>query len=160
MAGTAAAHTDIAKVDPDRGEELASAPEKVTITFAGEIRSGILSFQVTDGCGKDRALRATAQGRTLTIFTSDGDPGLWIPDARVVSDDGHETRAQYAFVVTGDAACPDAQAQKPSPATPTLTADEPKESSGSPLRLPLLFATGALLIAGLVVVARSGGKKS
>lgn len=106
-AGPAAAHAVLESSDPENGAELKVAPKQITLTFSERVRPVRKSFSLTDDAGD--ALRLTqppaATSRTVVTTMPAGlEPGFYLFDFRVISEDNHPVHGSVAFNLTGKSA--------------------------------------------------------
>lgn len=100
-AGPAAAHDELLSSTPSAGDRLATAPERVSLTFSGEVLTTGAAVIVVDAEGHDWVVaEPEIVGSTVTAVLDDG-----MPDAgfeirwRVVSSDGHPISGFVPFTV-------------------------------------------------------------
>ena len=104
FASPAAAHDELIASTPSIGEQLASAPSEVSLTFSADVLTIGAADIVADGAGRDWvADEPVVTDGVVTVGLQSG-----MPDAgyeirwRVVSEDGHPISGLVPFTV-GDA---------------------------------------------------------
>ncbi|MFJ6531296.1 copper resistance protein CopC [Microbacterium sp. NPDC091662] len=163
IATPASAHDQLISSTPAADEQLAAAPESITMTFSGELLvldeslTGAVVL-VVDASGKDWVSGdVTVAGRTVTAPLEPGMPTAgyqvrW----QVVSEDGHPIAGVVPFTV-GDAepmAAPSSgDAVEPSP-TSAEQPDQTAADSGGTVRVLLIGAGGAAVAVLVLVLIR------
>jgi len=149
----AAAHSTIVESTPGAGEEIASAPERFSIT-ANEDLADIT------GAGEGFALRivAVTTGEEMTSgpLTIDGPTlstpgvplagGAYVMQYQVVSADGHPVSGEIPFSVAG--------AQAPPTAGPGTLVEPPVEAPLWPVWLAVSVALALVVIGSIIAIRR------
>lgn len=159
------AHDQLLSSTPADGEQLATAPTTISMTFSGELlvldesATGAVVL-VVDETGADWATGAvTVSGSEVTAELKPGMPVAgyqvrW----QVVSEDGHPISGVIPFTV-GDAepmataSTPDDGAQSTT-ASPAATTDQIADESSGAFRVLLVGGIGAALAVLVLVVIR------
>ncbi|WP_164745325.1 copper resistance CopC family protein [Georgenia faecalis] len=169
----AQAHDALVASEPADGAVLDASPERVRLTFSGDVLDVGPVVVVTDATG-DVVADGTPEvaGPDVTLPLASALPGGGYDVAwRVVSNDGHPIEGAFGFTVTGVAAEPTSPAAAPSPSpAATLagstddvapTQDPTNETPGTglqglPLWVRLLLAAAATggVVALIVLVLR------
>jgi hypothetical protein len=135
-AGPALAHTRLESSDPADGASLATAPQRVSLTFNESMQPGFTTLTVV---GPDQARYetgdVTANGETVSIAVRPlGPAGNYQIGYRVVSEDGHPVSGSVGFTLTtagpGNAAAASPAAAPAASAAPTSPA--PVAAEGAP----------------------------
>ena len=161
-AAPASAHDELISSSPSAEENLAAAPESVTMTFSGQLLSlgdstpGAIVI-VIDENGHDWAAgEVEVVGDTVTAPLKTG-----MPDAgyqlrwQVVSEDGHTVAGVVPFTV-GDAepmVTSDAGGTRTNPVDQEIQDQSDQESEGA-LRVILIGAGGALVAVAIYALVR------
>ncbi|MFJ3471670.1 copper resistance protein CopC [Microbacterium maritypicum] len=163
IATPASAHDQLISSSPAADEQLAAAPESITMTFSGELLvldeslTGAVVL-VVDASGKDWVSGdVTVAGRTVTAPLEPGMPTAgyqvrW----QVVSEDGHPIAGVVPFTV-GDAEPMAASAPGGAAETPSASAEQPDQNaadSGGTVRVLLIGAGGAAVAVLVLVLIR------
>ncbi|WP_447948066.1 copper resistance CopC family protein [Microbacterium maritypicum] len=163
IATPASAHDQLISSSPAADEQLAAAPESITMTFSGELLvldeslTGAVVL-VVDASGKDWVSGdVTVAGRTVTAPLEPGMPTAgyqvrW----QVVSEDGHPIAGVVPFTV-GDAEPMAAPAPGGAAETPSASAEQPDQNaadSGGTVRVLLIGAGGAAVAVLVLVLIR------
>lgn len=154
VAAPAAAHDELISSDPAEGDQLAVAPETVTLTFSGEILPMGAAVVVADADGNDWVDGEPERRDNVVTVTLTPD----MPEAgyeirwRVVSEDGHPISGFVPFTI-GDASPLEREAPSvaaegttdhTSDAYTSASGQSTQESAGA-MRLVLIGAGGAAL---------------
>jgi methionine-rich copper-binding protein CopC len=101
FASPAAAHDELVASTPSIGEQLASAPSEVSLTFSADVLTIGAAVIIADGAGRDWvADEPVVTDGVVTVGLQSG-----MPDAgyeirwRVVSEDGHPISGLVPFTV-------------------------------------------------------------
>ncbi|WP_136024921.1 copper resistance CopC family protein [Microbacterium sp. K27] len=163
IATPASAHDQLISSSPAADEQLAVAPESITMTFSGELLvldeslTGAVVL-VVDASGKDWVSGdVTVAGRTVTAPLEPGMPTAgyqvrW----QVVSEDGHPIAGVVPFTV-GDAEPMAAPAYGGAAETPAASAEQPDQNaadSSGIVRVLLIGAGGAAAAVFVLVLIR------
>lgn len=168
-AAPAYAHTRLVTSDPADAASLATAPDRVTLTFDDNITARLSTITVI---GPDGAAwhtgEVTANGPTISSAVRPlGPAGGYQIGYRVVGGDGHPVQGGVSFTLTVpgvSAAAPlspnGAGTEPPTPATVTSAANHEHHHQAGPSIWPWLL--GAVLVAGgaAVALARRARSKS
>ena len=148
VASPAFGHAAKTTSDPEKGARLDAAPEQVTVKYA-EPPTTDSKFTVLDGCDRDVTDTVEILNDTIEATMHDGQPGRWTVEWSVVSAvDGHLTRDDISFRVSGETDCSLAQ-ETAGPA--------PRTEPGASLPLvPIGIATA--VIVGIAVAIRLSSK--
>ncbi|MCV0333737.1 copper resistance CopC family protein [Microbacterium sp.] len=160
IATPASAHDQLITSSPAADEQLAVAPESITMNFSGELLvldeslTGAVVL-VVDASGKDWVSGdVTVAGRTVTAPLEPGMPTAgyqvrW----QVVSEDGHPIAGVVPFTV-GDAEPMAAPASGGAAETPAASAEQPDQNAAdsSGIVRVLLIGAGGAAAAILVLV--------
>lgn len=152
----AAAHTDLVSSDPQDGQTLSSAPDRVTLRFGEDMLAGGAKIvaEDADGAAVDVGPVEVNGPRVSAVWPSAAAAGTYTVAWRAVADDGHPLEGTLRFEITSPsptAATPDASPV----AGASPPADEQQGGQGVNLRLPALFL--AALVAVGFFVWRSRG---
>lgn len=153
--GVALAHGDLQSTDPAGGSRVGKAPRAVEIVFT-EAPTNDSRFQVIDGCGNDVFEQASGEGDTRRLSVNGGQAGKWIVTYRVISaEDGHFTKGEFSFRVTGERDCSRDEVGTPGP----RESDGPGVAEGpdgdvasvstEPSILLIVLAGGAVIVLAL-----------
>lgn len=157
LAGTAPAfaHTRLQASDPPDGATVATAPQRVSLTFNENLPAEFSTIVVTgpDGAAWQTG-PVTADGTTIsTAVRPLGPAGRYEIGYRVVSDDGHPVEGKIAFTLTlpgpGAAAVP-APAAAPPPANAPVVSPTAARGGGT---AAWPWIAGAVVLVGVGVVA-------
>lgn len=165
-AGPALAHTRLESSDPADGASLATAPERVSLTFNETMQPGFTTLTVV---GPDQAHYetgdVTANGDTVSIAVRPlGPTGGYQIGYRVVSEDGHPVSGSVGFTLTtagpGSAAASPATtgaaAPAPAPSAPVAAESAPAQPAGdggAPI-WPWIVGAVVLVVGGVVAALR------
>ncbi|WP_306363344.1 copper resistance CopC family protein [Nocardia sp. CC227C] len=150
-AGTASAHSSVVGSDPAAGAEIATGPERATVTFNEDLQTSFPSMTVT---GPDGNLwskgEPTVDGRTISVAVGElGPAGEYKIAYRVTSADGHPVSGKISFTLTQEGA------GAPGPKA-NAKAGEDGDEGGFPL---WIFIVGAVvLFGGGLAFALLGGR--
>ncbi|GAA2366427.1 MULTISPECIES: copper resistance CopC family protein [Gordonia] len=102
VAGPASAHSALVGSDPEQGAKVATAPERVTLTFNENLKS---SYAVLKVVGPDGHFwqqgEPTVDGRDISVALHGlGPAGEYKVNYRVTSADGHPVEGQVTFELT------------------------------------------------------------
>lgn len=163
IATPASAHDQLISSTPAADEQLASAPESITMTFSGELLVLDASLTgavvlVVDASGKDWVSGdVTVAGRTVTAPLAPGmPPAGYQVRWQVVSEDGHPIAGVVSFTV-GDAEPMQTPTSGGTAAAPSASAEQPDQNaadSGSAVRVLLIGAGGAAIAVLILVLIR------
>ncbi|WP_226533121.1 copper resistance CopC family protein [Microbacterium paraoxydans] len=163
IATPASAHDQLVSSSPAADEQLAAAPEEITMSFSGELLvlddslTGAV-VMVVDATGKDWVSGdVTVAGRTVTATLEAGMPVAgyqvrW----QVVSEDGHPIAGVIPFTV-GDAEPMQVPVSGDTAVTPSSGEEQTDQSatdSSSTIRVLLIGAGGAVAAVLVLVLIR------
>jgi len=163
IATPASAHDQLVSSSPAADEQLAAAPEDITMSFSGELLildeslTGAV-VMVVDASGKDWVSGdVTVAGRTVTARLEAGMPVAgyqvrW----QVVSEDGHPIAGVIPFTV-GDAEPMQVPTSGDTATTSSAGEEQPDQNatgSSTTLRVLLIGAGGAAVAVLLLVLIR------
>ncbi|QRY63027.1 copper resistance protein CopC [Gordonia sp. PDNC005] len=102
LAGPAAAHSALTGSSPENGASIATAPDKVTLTFNEDLQPAFATVKVV---GPDNNFWQTSEpiieGRTASVTLNGlGPAGDYEVNYRVTSADGHPVSGQTTFTLT------------------------------------------------------------
>ena len=153
-ATAALAHGDLAGTSPEDGDRVGRPPAEVRITLTEAPTRGA-EARATDGCKKKVPSAVSVDGDDILLTLEGGEPGRWKVSYRAVSSvDGHRTRGNFGFTVTGNKDCRGDASEGPAddidpPPGPGLVAPE-EESSVSWLLWVGLGTIGLAAVAWLI----------
>lgn len=147
-------HAALTSSDPENGARLDAAPARVTVNYA-EPPTTDSKFSVLDGCDRDVTDSVEILNDTIEATLRDGQPGRWTVEWSVVSAvDGHLTRDNVSFRVSGETDC--SQAPGDDGATETAGPVEPTDSGSSLPLVPIAVATAVII--GIAAAIRLSSK--
>lgn len=165
MPAIASAHASLTGSNPAAGAELATAPDRVTLTFSGPVQSEEATLSVLGPDGAQWASSAPrAEGSELSVNLDGlGPAGRYTVTFRVPSEDGHPVTGDFDFTLTqADPAttpapvAPTAGAPTPAAeatsAADTSTVAEPAQDNGSAVVWIVAAAVVVLAAAGAVLL--------
>lgn len=156
------AHARLIDSNPADGASVATAPDRVSLTFNERMQQEFTTITVIgpDG-GQWQTGEIVVDGPTITAMVRPlGPAGQYQIGYRVVSDDGHPVQGSVSFTLTapGPGAEASTSASTPAPATPESPQARPDSGGGTPV-WPWV-AGAVVLVAGGVVVALRLGRNS
>jgi methionine-rich copper-binding protein CopC len=157
LPGPALAHAEMVTVEPAEGSRVDVVPTEVTISFT-EPPTTAARVVVVDGCGDEVQSAVTVSNRQAVALVEPGaQPGPWRVSWSVISAvDGHGTRGQAGFAVSGRPSC-STESPAPAASAPPIAAPPPaSEDGGSPLLPVTLGAAGIALVA--LLLRLTGGR--
>ncbi|MEE8600220.1 copper resistance CopC/CopD family protein [Euzebya tangerina] len=127
----AAAHAQLVATDPSGGETVASAPQRVVLTYSEPVEASFSNVQVFDPGGvRVDARAAQIDGPEIVVPMTDvAIPGTYTVVFRVIGVDGHPVESRFTFILN-----PPQQA--PVPGEPTTSEDgsmQPSEAESAPV---------------------------
>jgi len=151
-AGPAAAHSVVLSSSPEDGEQIAQAPERVSVTFNETIQEQFASITVV---GPDGNLWSEGdpivEGSTVSIAVDGlGPAGEYTIAFRVTSTDGHPVSGTRTFVLTQEGTGTAGEPASGVAADTTDTAEAGDSDTGGP-------AVWWFVVAGAVVIAAGLG---
>jgi methionine-rich copper-binding protein CopC len=137
-------HVELISSSPEAGDNLDTAPTKVTITFDDELDPDLSSFTVIDAdggeVGQGEVDLTVANRNVMTGTVSIADPGVYTVAYTVAGLDGHEIDGTFSFGFNALRQIPEPTGGEEGPDT-AMPAPEP----------PLAQLAGGLLL-GLAVL--------
>lgn len=102
LAGPAAAHSALIGSTPEQGAQVATAPERVTLTFNEELKPAYAILKIV---GPDnnfwQPTDPTVSGKEMSVDLNGlGPVGVYKINYRVTSADGHPVEGQISFELT------------------------------------------------------------
>ncbi|MEO7371107.1 MAG: copper resistance protein CopC, partial [Ilumatobacteraceae bacterium] len=101
--GTASAHAELSKSDPQPGAVLDVAPTHVTLTFNETVEISLGALRMFDGTGQSidisTARHPDGNGSVVVVDLPQLENGSYVVDWRVVSSDSHPVHAAFTFQV-------------------------------------------------------------
>lgn len=147
MSGSALAHGDLERADPEARVHLRKPPPVIDLEFV-EPPTADSKFEVSDGCREDVLAEVTGEGPNARLQIDGGAPGRWSVSYRVVSSvDGHLVRGRYSFHVGNKKPCGPEPGDDVGEAAPRVENDD---GGGFPLA-PVAIGLG---VVGAAVVIR------
>ena len=178
-APAAQAHDELLQADPADGATLEQAPDRITLTYSGDITALGNEVRVTDSQGKTVSTGDVTVDGTHVIQRISPDAGdeTYTVSWRVVSSDGHPIEGTYSFTVgqggagqpavSSSAAAHDhgdhdaaehhehatSPAATESPEQATSSAPASAEGQSMPLwAVALIGAVGAVVLVGVIIL--------
>ncbi|QSE91312.1 copper resistance protein CopC [Rhodococcus pseudokoreensis] len=138
-AGTALAHSVVIGSTPENGAEIASGPERVSVTFNEALQESFASLTVV---GPDGNLWTKSdpvvEGPTVSAELGElGPAGVYTVAFRVTSADGHPVSGTRTFTLTQEGS-----------GTPGAAADSSGESGGGGVPLWPFIVAGVVVFGG------------
>jgi copper transport protein len=100
FAGAARAHAVLLATDPERGETLTAAPERVTLTFSENVSLALGAVEAFAPDGERvTAGEARVSGNRVTLPLETHEQGTYAVSWRVLSADGHAVGGAFVFNV-------------------------------------------------------------
>lgn len=107
------AHGDLQATSPQRGANVGTAPDRVTITLT-EAPSKGAQARAVDGCKRKVPADVSVDGSDVVLSLQGGGPGRWKVSYRAVSSvDGHLAKGSFGFTVSGTEDCPAKETEEP-----------------------------------------------
>lgn len=152
-------HTRLERAEPEPGDTVAVAPERLVLVFSERVDPDVAAVSVeVDGAGAVE-LADIASGDSAAVLVGavpDGLPaGYWTVRWRVLGADGHPVTGDYAFTVERARPSPDPDpALAPPPVEVTETqAEEPALTVESPAWVAARWITFAAMLTVIGAVA-------
>ena len=148
-AGTAGAHSVPVASTPDNGAQIATGPERASVTFNEALQSGFASLTVVgpDGNLWSKDSKPAVDGPTVSVEVGElGPVGEYTIAYRVTSADGHPVSGTRTITLT--------QQGKGTPGAKADGSDSPGNDGGVPL-WPFIVAAIVLFGGGLAFALRS-----
>ncbi|MGS2641830.1 copper resistance CopC family protein [Streptosporangium sp. G12] len=163
----AQAHNVLISSDPKDGTELATGPEKITLTFDQPVRQGFAQISVIgpDGTRWEAGKTAVDRAKVSVAVKPLGPAGVYAIGYRILSSDGHPVSSKITFTLTapgrggsgGSAQAPAASAPVVSaaaPQEPDLGAQAAEAAQNGGAGMAVLWIAGSIvLLGGATVVA-------
>ncbi|MFF3441482.1 copper resistance protein CopC [Streptosporangium sp. NPDC002721] len=168
--GPAQAHNVLISSDPKDGTELATGPEKITLTFDQPVRQGFAQISVIgpDGARWEEGRTTVDRAKVSVGVKPLGPAGEYAVGYRILSSDGHPVSSKITFTLTvpgpgGSSQAPDAAAPAASaapvasaeaPQGPGLGAQAAEAAQNGGAGMAVLWIAGSIvLLGGATVVA-------
>ncbi len=163
----AQAHNVLISSDPKDGTELATGPEKITLTFDQPVRQGFAQISVIgpDGTRWEAGKTTVDRAKVSVAVKPLGPAGVYAIGYRILSSDGHPVSSKITFTLTapgrggsgGSAQAPAASAPVASaaaPQEPDLGAQAAEAAQNGGAGMAVLWIAGSIvLLGGATVVA-------
>ncbi|WP_440104244.1 copper resistance CopC family protein [Streptosporangium sp. H16] len=166
----AQAHNVLISSDPKDGTELATGPEKITLTFDQPVRQGFAQISVIgpDGTRWEDGKTTVDRAKVSVAVKPLGPAGVYAVGYRILSSDGHPVSSKITFTLTvpgqGGSGGPGGSAQAPATSAPVASAAAPQEpglgaqaaeaaQNGGAGMAVLWIAGSIVLLGGATVVA-------
>ncbi|MER5649334.1 copper resistance CopC family protein [Streptosporangium sp. NPDC002524] len=163
-AAPAQAHNVLISSDPKDGTELATGPEKITLTFDQPVRQGFAQISVIgpDGTRWEDGKTTVDRSEVSVGVKPLGPAGVYAVGYRILSSDGHPVSKKITFTLTSPGQGTSAQA--PATSAPAVSAAAPQEpdlgaqaaeaaQNGGAGMAVLWIAGSIVLLGGATVVA-------
>lgn len=153
LAPSASAHAALTGSDPADGSTVATAPERVTLTFDEGVSPSFAAMTVVGSDGSQWARsEPVVSGRDLAVEVGElGPAGTYTVAYRVTSADGHPVSGTMSFTTTQDGGGQPASAATAGAATST---------GGSGLPVWPFVAVAVLVLAGGAVLVLRGTSRA
>lgn len=173
----AQAHDQLLSSYPEAGSTINGSPAEITLSFSGELLSGMQSavVEVIDPDGQNIAVDDLSEGGTSISqhLTPDPPAGEFTVRWKVVSSDGHPISGEYMYTVEANTSAISTPAPTttvattpaPSPtdaeAAPTNDNEYGSGTSGGGSSFAILAAVGGAIVVGgaLIVVLMLGSER-
>jgi copper resistance protein C len=163
-AGVASAHSRLVSSNPADGSNLATSPQRVSLTFNEQVQADFTALTVVGPDGAQyQSGDVTANGATISVGVKPlGPAGKYQIGYRVISDDGHPVAGSVSFTLTAPgpaAAAATAAATAPTTAAapaPVVNAAPPAAAEGGAPVWPWIAGAVVLVIAGVIAALRLG----
>jgi methionine-rich copper-binding protein CopC len=158
----AQAHNILIGSDPKDGAQLATGPDKITLTFDQPVRQGFAQISVTgpDGTRWENG-KTTVDNHKVSVGVNPlGPAGEYIVGYRILSSDGHPVASKTVFTLTTpgtgtashpapglSSAGPQAQAQAPG-----LGAQAAEAAQNGGAGMAVLWIVGSILLLGCATI--------
>jgi methionine-rich copper-binding protein CopC len=152
-AGPAAAHSVLLSTAPSRGGSVASAPDKVVLTFNEMPQGKFSDIHVTgpDGRRRDSGPVQVVDDNVGEQLAGTRPAGKYVVDWRVVSADGHPVSGEFTF--TARAAAPQLAPRSPA------AAPAPAKSSNT-AGIIISVVAGLIIVGGIVALLTRRRRRS
>lgn len=160
----AQAHNVLISSDPKDGTELATGPEKITLTFDQPVRQGFAQISVIgpDGTRWEDGKTTVDRTKVSVGVRPLGPAGVYAVGYRILSSDGHPVSSKISFTLTASGQGTSAQAPATSapvasaaaPQEPDLGAQAAEAAQNGGAGMAVLWIAGSIvLLGGATVVA-------
>ncbi|WP_436763447.1 copper resistance CopC family protein [Streptosporangium sp. V21-05] len=160
----AQAHNVLISSDPRDGTELATGPERITLTFDQPVRQGFAQISVIgpDGTRWEDGKTTVDRAKVSIGVKPLGPAGVYAVGYRILSSDGHPVSSKITFTLTapgqgGSAQAPATSAPVASaaaPQAPDLGAQAAEAAQNGGAGMAVLWIAGSIvLLGGATVVA-------
>jgi copper resistance protein C len=157
----AQAHNILIGSDPKDGAQLATGPDKITLTFDQPVRQGFAQISVTgpDGTRWEDGKTAVDNHRVSVGVNPLGPAGEYIVGYRILSSDGHPVASKTTFTLTtpgtGTASQPASALSSTGPQArqaPGLGAQAAEAAQNGGAGMAVLWIVGSILLLGCATV--------
>jgi copper resistance protein C len=158
----AQAHNVLIDSDPKDGAQLATGPDKITLTFDQPVRQGFAQISVTgpDGTNWEDGKTVVDSHKVSVGVRPLGPAGEYVVGYRILSSDGHPVASKTIFTLTapGTGTASQPAAVLPSAGSqaqaPDLGAQAAEAAQNGGAGMALLWIVGSLvLLGGATIVA-------
>lgn len=105
FAAPALAHGDLQGTSPEDGSTVGKPPSEIRVTLTEAPTRGA-EAEATDGCKRKVPAAVSVDGSDVVLSLEGGERGKWKVTYRAVSSvDGHTTRGNFGFTVSGNKDC-------------------------------------------------------
>lgn len=162
----AQAHNVLIGSDPKDGAQLATGPEKITLTFDQPVRQGFAQISVTgpDGSRWEDGKTAVDRQEVGVGVRPLGPAGQYVVGYRILSSDGHPVAGKITFTLTatgpGTASQPAPASSAAAPQAPDLSAQAAEAAQNGGAGMAVLWIAAALVVLGgatVVALRRTRG---
>ncbi|MEV4245915.1 copper resistance CopC family protein [Streptosporangium canum] len=163
----AQAHNVLIGSDPKDGAQLATGPEKITLTFDQPVRQGFAQISVTgpDGSRWEDGKTAVDSKEVGVGVRPLGPAGQYVVGYRILSSDGHPVAGKITFTLTaagpGTASQPAPDSSAAAPQAPDLSAQAAEAAQNGGAGMAVLWIAAALVVLGgatVVALRRTRGQ--
>ncbi|MET8338697.1 copper resistance CopC family protein [Streptosporangium canum] len=150
----AQAHNVLIGSDPKDGAQLATGPEKITLTFDQPVRQGFAQISVTgpDGSRWEDGKTAVDSQEVGVGVRPLGPAGQYVVGYRILSSDGHPVAGKITFTLTaagpGTASQPAPDSSAAAPQAPDLSAQAAEAAQNGGAGMAVLWIAAALVVLG------------
>ncbi|MFF5207044.1 copper resistance protein CopC [Streptosporangium sp. NPDC000396] len=163
----AQAHNVLIGSDPKDGAQLATGPEKITLTFDQPVRQGFAQISLTgpDGTRWEDGKTAVNGEKVSVAVRPLGPAGQYVVGYRILSSDGHPVASKVTFTLTtagpGTASQPAPASSAVASQAPDLSAQAAEASQNGGAGMAVLWIAAALVVLGgatIVAMRRTKGQ--
>lgn len=153
----AQAHDELISTNPEQGTSLVQAPQKLELTYSGELTDveGSTQIRVTDSAGSEISSGdPKVKGKTVTqkIAGHGAENETYSVAWRVVSSDGHPIQGSYEFTVgEGKEAVSSTSSATETSASEDTGAETTKSNTGLKIGIFVLIAIAIIGAIGAVI---------